>query len=282
MTNDLRFAARPLDVVDVPAALDLSLDAGAHGVYVHNVLVAHQDLGKGVEVIGFFCAEGLVGLAYFGPRGNLLVLLRAQLDPGQVARAIVDALWHWRIVLASSPVVDQLVRISGLEPLVNREQIYYRMTREELDVLALPEGTSDVRRAEKRDLECLMDATLHLNESDLRVDRWLVDKTWLRRNTKTRIREGTTYVLGPVGNPIAKLDIGSKGPAGVVIEGVYTWRRVRGQGLASVLISAVAAEVLIDCPQVCLHVAASNRAARRAYHKSGMSPQGSCQLMLRG
>ena len=40
MTNDLRFAARPLDVVDVPAALDLSLDAGAHGVYVHNVLVA--------------------------------------------------------------------------------------------------------------------------------------------------------------------------------------------------------------------------------------------------
>ena len=282
MTSDLRFAARPLDVVDVPAALELSLDAGVHGVYVHNVLASHQDLGKGVEVLGFFSADGLVGLAYFGPRGNLLVLLRAQLDPHRVARAILDALWHWRIILASAPVVAELVRLGGLEPLVNREQIYYRLTREELQQSTPPAGVSDVRRAEKKDLESLMDAALHLNESDLRVDRWRVDKGWLRRNTKTRIREGTTYVLGPVGNPIAKLDIGSMGPAGAVIEGVYTWRRVRGQGLAGVLISAVAAEVLEDCPQVCLHVAASNAAARRAYDKSGMSPHGVCQLMLRG
>ena len=81
---------------------------------------------------------------------------------------------------------------------------------------------------------------------------------------------------------VESLDIGSKGPAGVVIEGVYTWPELRSRGLASALVAAVAKEVLADFPLVCLHVAESNAPARRSYEKCGMVEVDACQLMLRG
>jgi predicted GNAT family acetyltransferase len=127
-----------------------------------------------------------------------------------------------------------------------------------------------------------MYAALHLNQSDLHVDPWCVDRDWLKRSIKARIRKQTTYVIGPLGKPIAKLDLGSVGPSGVVIEGVYTWPHQRGRGFAASLVAAVAQEKLVDHPRVCLHVAASNAAARRTYEKCGMVEAGVCQLMLRG
>jgi predicted GNAT family acetyltransferase len=71
------------------------------------------------------------------------------------------------------------------------------------------------------------------------------------------------------------------GTAGVVIEGVYTWPLARGKGYASGLVAAVAATALVDHPLVCLHVAADNHPARRAYARCGMVDLGECQLMLR-
>ncbi len=272
------YNTRPLATTEVPAALGLANAVGVHGVYLYNVLAAHPDLGPEAEILALHGREQLLGLAYFGPRGNLLVVHREPLDPEALARAMLDALWPWRIVLAAAPVVAQLVRVGGLRPLVDREQIYYSITGDRLgDGVA----TAEVRRGKKKDLNALMEAALHLNETDLNVDRWRVDRDWLKGNTKTRIRQGTTFVMGPVGKPVAKLDLGSVGPAGVVIEGVYTWPAMRGRGFAASLIAAVAGLYLVDRPLVCLHVAASNTAARRSYEKCGMQQVASCQLMLR-
>ena len=84
-----------------------------------------------------------------------------------------------------------------------------------------------------------------------------------------------------MGRPYAKVDVGSQGPAGVVLEGVYTWRNFRGQGHATRMVKACLAQCR-DAPCIGLHVAAANTAARRAYERAGMVEAGECVLMLRG
>lgn len=274
MTSFPPFAARPLDPIDVPAAVDLANQAGAQGVYISNVLT---DTPLEGQILGLHGLDDLLGLVYFGPRGNLLVLQRELLDPARLARAILDSLWQWRIALGPAALIAELVALGKLRAIVNRPQIYYGVTADQL--VEVP--PADVRPAERKDLKPLMEASLHLNETDLRVDPWRVDRDWLRRNTRSRIKDGTTFVLGPVGRPVTKLDVGSCGPAGVVIEGVYTWPRDRGHGHATALVTGVAASVLRDHPLVCLHVAADNTSARRAYEKCGMIELATCQLLLR-
>lgn len=277
--------ARRLHPTDVPAATELALEVGVHGLYVRNVLAVHPRLGSKAEIMAFESEDQLIGLAHFGERGNLLVLERrpGYLDPVSAASAILDARFRWRIALAPPSVVRELVAIGHLRTLVDRRQIYCRVTGPELVAeLAVAHDGYRVRSAEKKDLEPLMQAALHLNQTDLHVDPWCVDRDWLKRSTKTRIRKRTTYVIGPMGKPMCKLDLGSRGPAGVVIEGVYTWPELRGRGLASALVAGVAAELLADYPQVCLHVAETNAPARRSYEKCGMVEVDSCQLMLRG
>jgi predicted GNAT family acetyltransferase len=205
------------------------------------------------------------------------------LDPVAAATAILDERFAWRIALAPQSVVSQLIAIGRFLTLVDRRQIYCRVTAAELVTeLAVAHDGYSVRQAEKKDLEALIQAALHLNQSDLHVDPWCVDRDWLKRSTKSRIRKRTTFVIGPIGKPMCKLDIGSKGPAGVVIEGVYTWPELRGRGLASALVSGVAMEMLAEFPELCLHVAESNTSARRSYEKCGMVEADYCQLMLRG
>ena len=87
-------------------------------------------------------------------------------------------------------------------------------------------------------------------------------------------------MIGAPGDLTCKLDIGSRGPYGVVVEGVYTFPEVRGRGLASGLVATVAARA--DAPLVCLHVAADNLPAVRAYRSAGMAELGDCHLLLRG
>jgi len=269
------FSARPLDRLDYPAAIDLATRAGVQGVYVANVLTSAKVDGQLLALHG---PSELLGLAYFGARGNLLVLERQPLDPAAVARCLLAAVWQWRIALGPPAVIAELVALGGFRPIVDRRQVYYAVTAEGLPADSSTEG---VRLAARKDLKPLMEASLNLNESDLNVEPWRVDRDWLRRNTRTRIKDGLTYVLGPVGHPCCKLDIGSSGPAGVVIEGVYTWPDQRGMGHASRLVAGLAAKMFPAYPLVCLHVAEQNAAARRAYARGGMQELASCQLILR-
>ena len=138
---------------------------------------------------------------------------------------------------------------------------------------------ADVRAAQRGDRDRLVQATLLLNASDLNIDPARVDRRWLRDTIDERIADGTTRVLGPVGAPGCKLDIGSDGPGGAVIEGVFTFPEVRGQGLAAALVaSCLAAATGV----VSLHVGQHNRPARSAYERSGMHEQGRCRLLLLG
>lgn len=272
MSSFAPFAARPLDAHGKDEALRLATGAGLHGVYLHNDLLADQG-----ETIAFWGREGMVGCAWFGPRGNLVLVESVPLDPVRVAEAVQNSRWPWRIALGPRASVDALAQRLTSPPLVLRDQIYYGVAPG--GAVHTNRGVA-VRKAARGDRDRLMQAALELNHSDLNVDPARVDRRWLRDSVASRIDSGTSLVLGPVGGFHCKLDLGSVGPAGVVLEGVYTFPADRGRGHAGALVAA-AANAAVE-PIVCLHVSATNLPARRAYERAGMREQQSCRLLLCG
>ncbi|MEM7200853.1 MAG: GNAT family N-acetyltransferase [Planctomycetota bacterium] len=283
MTTEVPFVARPLDRVDLTAALALTTRVGVHGVYTGNHLAALEQTADGRELTGdesgalvaLAGADDLVGLAYFGGRGNLILVEDLPLDGERVADAVRRAALGWRIALGPAAALEALARHEARPPLVHRRQIYYGVRPAAAGAPAVT-----VRLADKRDQAWLLQAALELNEEDLCIDRQRVQRSWLRDAIRRRIRREQTHVIGESGRPLAKLDIGSTGPSGLVLEGVFTAAEARGKGLAAGLVAEVARRS--SAPLVCLHVAEGNVAARRAYENAGMEPLGECSLMLRG
>jgi predicted GNAT family acetyltransferase len=259
---------------DDPAALALAVAAGPHGVYVHNALVAGEGDGCMLDP-----GEGCSGLVWFGPRGNVVVLADAE-PAAAVARALANAIHGhgrpWRIVMGPAAVVDQLRDRLPSPPLAWRDQVYYT-GRATSAVQGLVRG--DVRKAERVDRDRLVQATLLLNASDLNVDPARVDRRWLRDSIDERIVSSSTRVIGPLGAPSCKLDFGSNGPGGLVLEGVFTFSEHRGRGLAAGLVATCLQQAPGD---VSLHVGKHNRPARCAYERAGMTVAGGCRLLLIG
>lgn len=270
--SPLPFEARPLAPSATAAALALAAAAGSHGAYVQNALA----IGDG-DALSLSVGGALRGVCWFGPRGNLIAVVDPSCDPALVARAVQQSRLPWRIALGPAPVVDALALLCSRPPLVHRDQIYYAATP--ADAAAVPAGI-EVRLPVKADRDRLMRATLELNQADLNVDPARVDRRWLRDMVEERIAEGSTRVIGPVGDIACKLDLGSDGPGGLVLEGVFTFAAARGRGLATALVAQVIAGAATA--RVCLHVAAHNRPARAAYERAGMREDGRCRLLLLG
>ncbi len=258
---------------DDERALALAAAAGAHGVYVRNALAEREGEGFLLSIDG----RAAAALAWCGPRGNLVVLASAGLDGALADRIAAEVLARkrpWRIAMGPEHVVAALRERLPVVPLVHREQVYYAGTAA---TAAATARRDEVRRAQRADRDRLMQATLALNASDLNVDPARVDRRWLRDTIDERIAQGTTWVIGPPGGPRCKLDIGSDGPGGAVIEGVFTFPDVRGQGLATALVATCLAAA---SGSMSLHVGKHNRPARSAYAAAGMVEAGSCRLLL--
>ncbi|MFN3240364.1 MAG: GNAT family N-acetyltransferase [Planctomycetota bacterium] len=255
------------------AAAALAEAAGVHGVYVRNALSEGLSDGFVFAVDGRDC-----GVAWFGPRGNLVVVSdqRAHGHERDLAAQVLRARWSWRIVLGDAGLVDALAAVVPRRALAHRDQIYYCGGPDDANPKHVRD---DLREPEREDRERLARATLALNASDLNIAPDRVDRRWLYSTIDDRIHDGTTRVLGPVGGLWSKLDFGSQGPGGVVIEGVYTFPERRGRGLGADLVASCMAQ---SRGAVSLHVAEHNRAARRSYERAGLREAGRCRLLLLG
>lgn len=254
-------------------AVAVARAAGAHGIYVQNALAAGLYDGYALVVDGRD-----EGVCWFGPRGNLVVAASDACAPfaDRVAQLVQQARWPWRIAMGPAGTIGALRDAVGRAPLVDREQVYYVGVAADAPASAVRD---DVRRPGRDDRERLARATLALNASDLNIAPGRVDRRWLYDTIDDRIADGTTRVLGPVGGLWCKLDFGSDGPGGRVIEGVFTFPERRGRGLGRDLV----ASVLREAPGlVSLHVGEHNRPARAAYEKAGMREAGRCRLLLLG
>lgn len=273
MPNRSSFTIRAL-VADDAEAESMAQRAGAHGVYVTNAIATG-------ECDGFVCSRNGRDpvLSWFGARGNVVLIGPEELEPAAIAAVTDEILLQrrpWRIVMGPRPLVEALRARTAAKPLVLRDQVYYRGSAE---TAARELVRADVRAAERADRDRLVQATLLLNASDLHIPPSQVDRRWLRDTIDERIADGTTRVLGPLGSLHCKLDLGSRGPGGTVIEGVFTFPDQRGRGLAAAL---VATQLAAAPGPTCLHVGVHNAPARAAYARAGMTEVGRCHLLLLG
>ncbi len=267
----MRVVNRDLTSAD-DGALAIARAAGPHGTYVHNALTAGEGEGFVLTVDGHDAA-----LVWIGPRGNLVVVSVGETSPELAARCaqgIRDRKRAWRIAMGPTSVVECLRERLPVKPLMCRDQVYYTGAAA---TVAREHIRAEMRPAERSDRDRLVQATLLLNASDLNVDPARVDRRWLRDTIDERIENHTTRVLGPIGAPVCKLDFGSQGPGGCVLEGVFTFPEQRGQGLATALVASCLAELALP---VCLHVGKHNRPARAAYERAGMTAAAECRLLL--
>jgi GNAT superfamily N-acetyltransferase len=256
-------------------AARFALGAGASGIYVANALLCNEDGTEDLFV--HRAAEGAVGaLVWVGSRGNLVALSQRSEPSAALGAEIAAMPLAWRIAIADAPFIAALLDGETRPPMVCREQVYYRA-----DPTSVDGPAPECRLAELADTDALCEAGLALNESDLSIPRDRVHRGWLRRTVRRRIRGGRTYVIGPLGAPRCKLDVGSRGPAGIVLEGVFTDSAWRGRGLASTLVRSVIASLADAGVPIVLHVAETNVAARAAYARAGMQPVDHAGILLR-
>lgn len=229
---------------------------------------------------GVFGADGLETVAFFGgtrvlvigpgPRESVVALrklalteergFRILIGPREPAAALLDTL-------------RAKVRVE-----LDRSQPFLQID----DPARLGEIDERPRPATRADLAWLMDASLYLNEEDLGIPARTVDKKLLERRLEQRLRDRSTWVIDLEGRPACKLEVGSAGPAGALIEGVYTQPERRGRGLARHLVAAVSKRLLREFPRVGLHVGRNNTPALRAYLAAGFTEVEDLELALIG
>ncbi len=269
----MRTVARPLSPEDLDLALLMPcLQSDAH-IYLKNrileerrrVAAGQGDQAEG-DFYGVFSGEGLELLAWFD-RGGALVLSAG--DPESVKplrRLCLDGYRGLRVLIGSGGPVRRLTELLGnkvRKPLFRSQPFLLVDSKDALG------PTCEVRPAKEADLAWLLDANLRLNDEDLGVDPARVDPIMLEARIRERLERGYTWVHDEGREPVSKLDIGSCGSYGALIEGVFTENRVRGQGHAARLVAAVSAGLLADYPRVGLHVGRDNESAVRAYKTAG-------------
>lgn len=279
--SDRTQQTRALEASDLGAVQALLASVRGPATYIANDL-AHEAGRKRLarHALGLFGRRGLSAVCWFGDRSNLLVTIApgAVVDADLLAEAVQAHGEYWRIALGPPAVLAALAAVAPGRTRILRTQIFCEVEREH-EVTSMARS---MRGAVRADLAWLVMSAAELNRTDLGLRPDDVSERWLRDAARARLNSGSTFVVGPRGAPLAKLDLGSVGPAGVVIEGVFTDPRVRGQGVGAGLVAAVCQrELRGGARHVTLHVDRDNAAARACYARAGMREVSESGLLLR-
>jgi ribosomal protein S18 acetylase RimI-like enzyme len=199
-----------------------------------------------------------------------------------------DAGYAVRVIVGEDALVDAFMHLHGRrqeEILLERaHQVLLRVDHLELDLSAADEGhgdaggapwAGDVRCAEVNELEQLIETDLAMVMEELGVDPFNVDPASYRRGWLKRIREGRSWVIGPVAGPIAfKADQSASSDDVVQLSGVYTAPAFRRLGIARRAMATICASLLQEVPVVTLYVHAQNRPALELYRRLGFTACG--------
>ncbi|PIE22422.1 MAG: hypothetical protein CSA62_12465 [Planctomycetota bacterium] len=219
------------------------------------------------DYLGVFVENGLRALALFSRLGVLVVGGGCADDAAELARFALGAVGSFRLVIAERELgVALLARLASRSTVtMNRSQpflVYDAPAR-------TPSLDARVRPACQKDAAWLSLANLELNEEDLDIQSATVHRGLLRRRVEDRIAAGQSWVLDFAGKPVSKLELGSCGPAGILVEGVFTDRGFRGRGFAQSLLMQVCAYGIPAHQCIGLHCSRSNGPALSAYKAAG-------------
>lgn len=193
-------------------------------------------------------------------------------DPDLLA-AVGPPTRRWRLLIgdvaASLPMLADDVRPDDVRI---HHQRFMVVDRNRVPAVAdLPDP--GLRRAEPADVDAVTRLAVRLHVDDEfgdRVNR--AGRRGYRRRVASNVERGLTWVCGPVGDPVAKLDRSvSSGRWGVQLAGIVVDPDRRGEGVGRALVAAAVRDALRWAPDtpVSLHVRAANTGAIRAYVAAG-------------
>ncbi len=285
--NPRPIQARALSNVELKELLEKKwLHEPQHMYLLHNLFVALgtiKDVRESFqgEFFGAFSAEGLQGLMVLRP-GYSFVLGECSRDAAaSFASVLLHAPTPPRLGIGPTQAMASLLRSLG-----RRMKVRFERSQ---PFMAILRGTSlgpgigpeaALRRARAQDAEWLVRANLTLNHEDLQFDPRLIHMGKLRERIQGRIERGETWILEVADKPVSKLDLGFEGPAGALIEGVFTAMEWRGKGMGTRLVSALCAILLERVERVGLHHARDNIPARKAYLAAGLEEVADSRLVL--
>jgi len=279
----MKLRARPLLVGEIEQFADSAGAARPEFMYLANQALAEiarvhapRPQAPAGRFYGVVDDRRVLLVALFADVGSVA------LGPGDPAAvdALVDVCLHeergFRILIGPDAMTARLTRALDRHVRfeMNRAQPFLAAT--DAERLAREPAA---RLATGDDVVWIMEADLRLNEEDLGISARRIDRRALDRRVRQRIRDRRTWVLDCAGGPACKLNVGTSGPAGALIEGVFTEPDFRGRGLARGLVGEVTRGLLSTHSCVGLHTARTNLAALRSYLRAGFTEVAELRLV---
>ncbi len=230
------------------------------------------------EVLAASRAGRLVGVAAARPS----VAIEAGVGPDALA-ALVERLALLPTGLIRSPVelvapLWEQLAARGRRALVDRPETAHRVGSAEL-VPQAPSGKLALRPARSGDLDALVEAARASLREEGRPDPFEGDPRGFRSWVQARISRALVGDAEGKAAFVGYADV--QLPEGWLLQGVYTWPRWRGRGLAAAGVSQLCATAFArGADHVQLSVVDGNRAANRLYAKLGFRPFAALRTLL--
>lgn len=194
---------------------------------------------------------------------------------------------RWRLLVGDVDAGDAILASGASDPgLVVHDQRYLVVDVDRVpDVAALPDP--GLRRAEAADLPKLAALAVRLHVDDrFGPDPGRTGERGYRQRLEQTVRQGLVSCVGPVGDPVLKLERSvSSRRWGVQLAGIVVDPSARAEGLGRGAVAAAVRAALTEGPRsrpVSLHVRADNEPALRAYRAAGFVDREAWRLAVRG
>ena len=234
--------------------------------------------------------QSLRGLCFLGNSGTMVLTVDDVEVAELLARAVADKGKPFSLAVGQDEPLKAFLKIyvqmTGRKPILDRRQPFYVVEKK-----ALAKGLKEIDM-EVASLDSIDELTVLACEmvcEDLKLAATDVDRRKTRLRMTERIVEGHAFMCrDQAGRVIFKCDLPVCGPEGALMEGVYTPKDLRGQGVATRAIWTLCRDLFSsgdgegsDKPEfVALHVDDRNKAARRAYEKVGFQHVTDFRLVL--
>lgn len=193
---------------------------------------------------------------------------------------------RWRLLVADVAAGDALLRNVGDDPqLVVHDQRFLLVEADRVpSVTELPDP--GLRRAEAADLPKLAALAVQLHVDDrFGPDPGRAGERGYRQRLEQTVRQGLVYCVGPIGDPVFKLERSvSSRRWGVQLAGIVAAPDARARGLGRAAVAAAVRAAITEGPRtrpISLHVRADNRPALAAYAAAGFVDREPWRLAVR-